>query len=247
MGGDEFLNGAVRWCLWLDGAPPSALRSDPEVQRRVQSVRTFRLSSSRAQTKALAETPTLFGEIRQPRTAYLLFPKVGSASRRYFPIGFVEPDVIATGSALIVPGATLYHFGVLSSAMHTAWFYFVGGRMKSDPQYSAGIVYNNFPWPQEVIDTKRTAIEAAAQAVLDAREAFADQTLADLYDPLAMPRQLREAHAKLDRVVDKCYRSAAFSSDRQRVEYLFGLYERLSRPALPPASPRPSRRRSPRG
>ena len=247
MGGDEFLNGAVRWCLWLDGAPPSTLRSDPEVQRRVQSVRTFRLSSSRAQTKALAETPTLFGEIRQPRTAYLLFPKVGSASRRYFPIGFVEPDVIATGSALIVPGATLYHFGVLSSAMHTAWFYFVGGRMKSDPQYSAGIVYNNFPWPQEVIDTKRTAIEAAAQAVLDAREAFADQTLADLYDPLAMPRQLREAHAKLDRVVDKCYRSAAFSSDRQRVEYLFGLYERLSRPALPPASPRPSRRRSPRG
>ena len=246
MGGDEFLNGAVRWCLWLDGAPPSTLRSDPEVQRRVQSVRTFRLSSNRPQTRALGETPTLFGEIRQPSTSYLLFPKVGSASRRYFPIGFVGPDVIATGSALIVPGATLYHFGVLSSAMHTAWFYFVGGRMKSDPQYSAGIVFNNFPWPQEVIASKRTAIEAAAQEVLDARGAFTDQTLADLYDPLAMPRQLREAHTRLDRAVDKCYRSAPFSSDRQRVEFLFGLYERLSRPALPPASPSPARRRSPR-
>jgi hypothetical protein len=133
MGGDEFLNGAVRWCLWLDGAPPSTLRSDPEVQRRIQSVRTFRLSSNRPQTRTLGETPALFGEIRQPSTSYLLFPKVGSASRRYFPIGFVGPDVIATGSALIVPGATLYHFGVLSSAMHTAWLYFVGGRMKSDP------------------------------------------------------------------------------------------------------------------
>ncbi len=246
MGGDEFLNGAVRWCLWLDGAPPSTLRSDPEVQRRVQSVRTFRLSSNRPQTRALGETPALFGEIRQPSTSYLLFPKVGSASRRYFPIGFVGPDVIATGSALIVPGATLYHFGVLSSAMHTAWFYFVGGRMKSDPQYSAGIVFNNFPWPQEVIAAKRADVEAAAQEVLDARGVFTDQTLADLYDPLAMPRQLRDAHAQLDRAVDKCYRSAAFTSDRQRVEFLFGLYERLSRPALPPASPSPARRRSPR-
>lgn len=246
MGGDEFLNGAVRWCLWLDGAPPSTLRSDPEVQRRIQSVRTFRLSSNRPQTRTLGETPALFGEIRQPSTAYLLFPKVGSASRRYFPIGFVGPDVIATGSALIVPGATLYHFGVLSSAMHTAWLYFVGGRMKSDPQYSAGIVFNNFPWPQEVVAAKRAAIEVVAQEVLDAREAFMDQTLADLYDPLAMPRQLREAHAKLDRAVDKCYRPTPFSSDRQRVEFLFGLYERLARPALPPASPSPTRRRSPR-
>jgi type I restriction-modification system DNA methylase subunit len=245
MGGDEFLNGAVRWCLWLDGAAPSTLRSDTDVQRRVQSVRTFRLSSNRPQTRALAETPTVFGEIRQPSTAYLLFPKVGSASRRYFPIGFVGPDVIATGSALIVPGATLYHFGVLSSAMHTAWFYFVGGRMKSDPQYSAGIVYNNFPWPQEVITAKREAIDAAAQEVLDARGAFAGQTLADLYDPLAMPRQLREAHAKLDRAVDKCYRSAAFSSDRQRVEFLFGVYERLANPILPAATPRRGTRRRP--
>jgi hypothetical protein len=244
MGGDEFLNGAVRWCLWLDGAPPSTLRSDPEVQRRIQSVRTFRLSSNRPQTRTLGETPALFGEIRQPSTSYLLFPKVGSASRRYFPIGFVGPDVIATGSALIVPGATLYHFGVLSSAMHTAWLYFVGGRMKSDPQYSAGIVFNNFPWPQEVMATKKAAIEVAAQEVLDAREAFTDQTLADLYDPLAMPRQLREAHAKLDRAVDKCYRSTPFSSDRQRVEFLFGLYERLVNPVLPEAAPRRAPRRS---
>ena len=150
-----------------------------------------------------------------------------------------------SGSALIVPGATLYHFGVLSSAMHTAWFYYVGGRMKSDPQYSAGIVYNNFPWPQEVITAKREAIEAAAQEVLDARGAFAGQTLADLYDPLAMPRQLREAHAKLDRAVDKCYRSAAFSSDRQRVEFLFGVYEQLANPILPAAAPRRGTRRRP--
>jgi len=246
MGGDEFLNGAVRWCLWLDGASPAVLRSDPDVQRRVQGVQSFRLSSNRPQTRTLAETPTLFGEIRQPSTAYLLFPKVGSATRRYFPIGFAGPEVIATGSALIVPGATLYHFGVLSSAMHTAWLYFVGGRMKSDPQYSAGIVFNNFPWPQELIAAKRAAIEVAARDVLDAREAFADQTLADLYDPLAMPKRLRDAHAKLDRAVDKCYRTAAFLSDRQRVEFLFALYERLAPSASLSALASPARRRTPR-
>ena len=119
------------------------------------------------------------------------------------------------------------------------------GRIKSDYRYSKDIVYNNFPWPQEVDTAKKVAVEVAAQSVLDARAAVANQTLADLYDPVAMPKQLRDAHLTLDRAVDKCYRSAPFTSDRQRVELLFVLYERLARPALPPAAPRPARRRSP--
>lgn len=145
-----------------------------------------------------------------------------------------------------IPDATAFHFGVISSQMHMAWVKQFCGRIKSDYRYSKDIVYNNFPWPQEVDAAKKAAIEVAAQSVLDARAAFANQTLADLYDPLAMPKQLRDAHVKLDRAVDKCYRSTQFSSDRQRVEFLFGLYERLCRPALPLASPSPARRRSPR-
>ena len=145
-----------------------------------------------------------------------------------------------------MPNANVYHFGVLSSTMHMAWVRQVCGRLESRYRYSNKLVYNNFPWPSDVADTMKAAVAAAGEGVLAARAACPGQTLADLYDALAMPRALRAAHAKLDRAVDKCYRSAPFSSDRQRVEFLFGLYERLCRPALPPASPSPARRRSPR-
>jgi hypothetical protein len=129
--------------------------------------------------------------------------------------------------------------------MHMAWVKQICGRIKSDYRYSNKLVYNNFPWPSGVIDAKKAAVETAAQRILDARETFSDQSLANLYDPLTMPRKLRDAHTKLDRVVDKCYRSSPFTSDRQRVEYLFGLYERLASPVLPEAPIRTRRRRSP--
>ena len=153
-------------------------------------------------------------------------------------MGFLSPEAIASGSALIVPGATLIHFGVLTSEMHMAWMRRVCGRMKSDYQYSARLVYNNFPWPQNVSDKQEAAIKIAAQAVLDARQKFPGQTLADLYNPLAMPKLLRDAHRVLDRAVDKCYRSAPFSSERARVEYLFDLYQRLTAPLTAPAKTR---------
>jgi hypothetical protein len=141
----------------------------------------------------------------------------------------------------MIERATLYHFGILTSTMHMAWVRQVCGRLKSDYRYSNSLVYNNYPWPQEVTEKQKTKVEQAAQAVLDAREAFSDSTLADLYDPLAMPAKLVKAHTSLDRAVDSCYRSQPFTSERQRVEYLFNLYEHLIAPLAPPT--RPTRRR----
>jgi hypothetical protein len=238
MGSEEFLNNTQRWCLWLVDAPPSVIRSSPSVLDRVEAVRKAREESNRPETKRLAKTPALFGEIRQPSTPYLLVPKVSSESRPYLPVGFVKPNVIANGSALIVPNARLYHFGVLSSAMHMAWMRYTCGRLESRYQYSSQIVYNNYPWPELPSVKQRAAVEAAAQAVLDARKKFPDATLADLYDPLAMPKDLVKAHAGLDRAVDLCYRPQPFGTGRQRVEHLFALYEKLTAPLMVRTPPR---------
>ncbi|MCH8879597.1 MAG: class I SAM-dependent DNA methyltransferase [Planctomycetes bacterium] len=229
-GGEEFLNNKERWCLWLVDAQPRLIRSNSTVRSRVDGVRRFRLSSSRERTRELAETPALFGEIRQPDSPYLLVPKVSSERREYIPIGFMPPDVIASGSTLIVPDATAYEFGILHSAMHMAWVRQVCGRMKSDYQYSARLVYNNYPWPDSPTDAQKQRIEQAAQAVLDARAQFPDATLADLYDPLSMPAALRRAHNALDRAVDRCYRRQPFPDERRRFEFLFERYERLTAP-----------------
>ncbi|MCI0747197.1 MAG: hypothetical protein L0Y58_17475 [Verrucomicrobia subdivision 3 bacterium] len=242
VGSREFINGVDRWCLWLIEAPPHLLRSSPELRRRIEAVREWRMSSGRAETVRLAATPSLFGEIRQPETEYLLLPKVSSEDRPYMPLGFMPPTVIANGSSLIIPGATRYDFGVLSSGMHMAWMRYTGGRMKSDYQYSSQIVYNNFPWPQSPADAQKAAVEEAAQAVLDARARFPGSTLADLYDPVAMPPALAKAHAELDRAVDRCYRKEPFPSDRARVEFLFKLYEELTAPLIAAARPKRSRR-----
>ena len=240
-GGKEFLNGTERWCLWLVDAPPSLIRQSALLRKRLDAIRTFRQSSGRAQTVRLAVTPSLFGEIRQPKSNYLLIPKVSSENRSYLPIGFMDPEDIASGSALVVPDPTLYDFGVLSSAMHNAWMRCVAGRLKSDYQYSNTIVYNNFPWPEKVSDKARTAVSDAAHSVLDARMAHGSSTLADLYDPTSMPSNLATTHAALDRAVDRCYRPKSFASERERVEYLLRLFEQLVRP-LTPAPSRVKRR-----
>ena len=236
LGSQQFINGEQRWCLWLKDASPAELRAMPEVMRRVELVKAHRKKSTRATTRGLAITPALFGEIRQPDSQYLLIPSVSSRSRKYIPIGFLPKTVIGSNLVLFVPGATLYHFGVLSSAMQMAWIRQVAGRLKSDYRYSNGLVYNNYPWPESPTGKQRAAVKDAGKAVLDARDKHlkAGATLADLYDPLAMPPGLVKAHEALDRAVDKCYRAQRFTSDRQRVEFLFGLYAKLTTPLIPP-------------
>ncbi len=236
MGGQEFLNAELRWCLWLKDANPSLIKSTPPILERINSVKKFRTQSNRVATKKLAGTPSLFGEIRQPNSSYLFLPKVSSENRKYLPIGFMSPDVIANGSSLIVPSAGLLEMGVLQSAMHMSWLRSVCGRMKSDYQYSASNVYNNYPWPgfagEALSDKHRNAIEQAAQCVLDARTQFADASLADLYDPLTMPTALLKAHQKLDAAVDAAYQPSggkkSYASDAERVAFLFDLYQRIT-------------------
>ena len=190
-------------------------------------------ASSRKATQGLASYPTLFGEIRQPNTRFVLVPRHSSETRRYIPLSYFGPDHIPSDSCLFLEHATPYHFGVLCSGMHMAWVKQVCGRIKSDCRYSSKLVYNNFPWPEAPSTKRRAAVEAAAQAVLDARKLFPDSTLAELYDPLAMPPALAKAHATLDRAVDLCYRPQRFENDRQRLEYLFALYEKLTAPLIP--------------
>ena len=228
MGGDEFINNIERYCLWLVNCPPKLLRQLKTVHERVEKNRRFRLASNREATRKLAEKACLFGEIRQPSTSYLLIPKVSSENRRYMPIGFCNPEIIASGSTLILPNANRYHFGILQSDIHMSWMRQVCGRMKSDYQYSAGIVYNNFPWPENPTDKQKQDIETAAQGVLDARAQFPGSTLADLYDPLTMPQVLLKAHQTLDRTVDAAYGKTNFKTEAERVAFLFELYQKYT-------------------
>ena len=227
LGSDSLINSIRRYCLWLVDAPPALLRHSTELNRRLRSVREARLGSSRMATRALAEYPSLFGEIRQPRNRFIAIPEVSSESRTYIPMAIVDPDVIPLNKLYTVDCGTLYHFGILTSLMHMAWMRTVAGRLKSDYQYSAGLVYNNYPWP-EPTDAQREKVEALAQGVLDARANHPTSTLADLYHPTTMPPDLRKAHEALDKAVDQCYRREPFTSERERVEYLFELYRKLT-------------------
>ncbi len=220
----EHLNGLNRWCLWLADADPAEVRKSPAVLERVESVRKYRLKSRRAATKALAKVPMLFGEIRQPKHEYIFVPRHSSERRDYIPLAILSPDNIIHDSCLCVPDATLFHFGVLHSAMHMAWLRHIGGRLESRYRYSAKLVYNNYPWPSGPSAKNVTSVEHAAQAVLDERGKHPDASLADLYDPLSMPAGLRKAHTRLDRAVDRCYRQNPFPDERRRFEYLFGLW-----------------------
>lgn len=226
-GGKEFINNIKRYCLWLKDASPKEYRDSRMIMDRIAKTRAFRESSDRAATKVLASQAMLFGEIRQPKHKYLLIPKVSSETRHHMPIGFVSSSVIASGSALIVPNATLCHFGILISTMHMAWMRHICGRMKSDYQYSNTIVYNNFPWPQSLTKKQTADIEKTAQAVLDARKQFPDANLADLYDPNTMPVNLVKAHNQLDKAVDKAYKCKNGISEMERMTILFDMYEQL--------------------
>lgn len=202
----------------------------------------FRVASKKEPTRRKASEPTLFAEIRQPSSRFIVIPRHSSQARPYIPFGYFEPTTILHDSCSAVPDATIYHFGILSSAMHMAWVKTVCGRIKSDYRYSTNLVYNNFPWPLRLTDKRCSAVEAAGASVLEARAKYPASTLADLYDPLTMPGPLLKAHHALDRAVDRCYRKEPFASDRHRVEYLFGLYERI----IAPLVATPKRKRKPR-
>ncbi|HQV35515.1 MAG TPA: class I SAM-dependent DNA methyltransferase [Flavobacterium sp.] len=227
-GGDEFINNKKRWCLWLQNIEPSILKKSKFILQRIEKTKEFRLSSNRAATNKLADNPMLFGEIRQPKTSYIIIPKVSSENRKYIPIGILEPSIITSGSALIIPNANLYIFGVITSNMHMSWMKSTCGRMKSDFQYSASIVYNNYPWPENPSEKQIKTIEEKAQNVLEVRASFPNSSLADLYNPLTMPPALVKAHNELDKAVDAAYSKQTFTSEAKRMEFLFELYEKYT-------------------
>lgn len=228
VGAREFINNTNRYCLWLVDATPAELRRMPLVAKRVEAVRTLRLKSPRNATKTLAYIPHLFGEIRQPESGnYLLIPSVSSERRRYIPIGFVSSDIIASDATILLPNATLYDFGIMTSSVHNAWMRVVCGRLKSDYRYSVNIVYNNFPWPNPT-DAQKTKIEKTAQAILDARANNPDSSLADLYSETFMSKDLRQAHQANDRAVMEAYGFDPKMTESQIVAELFKMYKKLT-------------------
>lgn len=233
LGADGMLDGKQRWCLWLGSAEPADLRNSPELRARIARVRDYRLASDRKATRKLASTPALFGEIRQPSGPYISLPCHTSENRRYIPAIFAKPDVIAHNSTLTVQTADLYIFGLLHSAMWMAWVRAIGGRLESRYRISAELVYNTFPWPDPPTGPGRTRVAQAAQAILDARSAHPGSTLADLYDPLAMPADLVQAHAHLDRVTDALYARRSLD-EVTRLAALIRRYDLLTSLNAPP-------------
>ena len=242
IGGDEFINGYHRWILYLREATPVDLKQLPMIARKVAEVRAYRAASKRASTQKMADYPTFVGVDERSETDYLVIPNTSSERREYVPIGWLGSDVIANQKLRILPDATLQDFALLTSTMHMAWMRTVTGRMKNDYMYSVGVVYNTFPTPPAGADLSK--LEPLAQAVLDARADHPDATLSDLYDPDLMPPNLRRAHQSLDRAVDRLYRAKKFSSEHDRVEYLFMLYERMRAPLAAMMQVKPKRRRT---
>ncbi|MDR1141717.1 MAG: hypothetical protein LBL62_08490 [Planctomycetaceae bacterium] len=229
IGSDEFINGYCRYCLWLGDCTPVELRKMPKVMKRVEAVRKYRLASTSIPTQKIALTPTRFHIENMPKKNSLIIPKVSTSKRQYIPMGFITSKMLASDLVFLIPGATLYHFGVLTSAIHMAWMRYVCGRLGTGYRYSASIVYNNFPFPNPT-DKQKHSIETAAQAILDIRANFLNNTnsnLAGLYDPLSMPSELAKAHQKLDKLVDKTY-GRIFTGDSERVAFLFERYQKIT-------------------
>ena len=229
VGSKDFINNdEVRYCLWLKGVSPALYRKNAEVMRRLEAVREMRLASSAAPTRALAEKPYLFFSTPQTDSNYLCIPEVSSERRRYIPIGFMDKSVIASNKLLIVPDATLYHFGILTSNVHMGWVRAVAGRLEMRYQYSGATVYNNFPWPMPT-DEQRAKIEQTAQAILDARALYPDCSLADLYDEVTMPPELRKAHQANDKAVMQAYGFwGKLNTETACVAELMKMYQKLT-------------------
>jgi len=233
IGSQEFINNIEKWCLCLVNAEPSEVKKMPLVVERIENVRKLRAQSPRLATKKLSTTPTRFQTENFPTKTYLVIPEVSSESRDYIPLGLVEPSVLSSNKLRLLPEATLYEFGVLTSVMHMAWTRYTTGRLKNDFQYSINIVYNNFPWPgckgeKEIDNDSKSRVENAAQEVLAARSQFPGSSLADLYDPNTMPPSLVKAHNELNKEVDKIYRYKDTGLEADRVAFLFNLYQTIT-------------------
>ena len=227
-GSQEFINRCPRYCLWLGDCPPNELRKMPECMKRVEAVRQLRFASKSAGTVKLADTPTRFHVENMPEGTYIVVPEVSSERRRYVPMGFMTPDILCSNLVKIIPNATLYHLGVLTSNVHMAWMRAVCGRLKSDYRYSKDVVYNNFPWPTPT-DAQKDKIEQTAQAILDARALYPDASLADLYDETTMPPELRKAHQQNDRAVMQAYGfSVKDMTESKCVAELMKMYQELT-------------------
>lgn len=229
LGSAEFINNKKRWCLWLVNASPAQLRNMPLVMERIQKCKEDRLASPDAGRRKLADKPALFRETNNPQT-YIIVPSVSSERRRYVPMGFLDDNTIPTNLVLIIPSATLYHFGVLESNVHMAWMRVVCGRLKSDYRYSKDVVYNNFPWPFSLPTgegREEALIAQTAQAILDVRAKYPDSSLADLYDPATMPYDLLEAHRRNDRAVMQAYGFSTKMTESECVVRLFEMYARM--------------------
>lgn len=226
-GATEFINNKKRYCLWLVNITPHEIKESSFITERVKNVKTFRLNSSKAATRDSANTPTLFQEIRQPHQTYIIIPRHSSEARRYIPFGFVDPEIIVNDAVQIIPYADVYLFGVLTSNVHMAWTRVVCGRIKSDYRYSKDIVYNNFPWCDPIPEQK-AKIENTAQAILDARALYPGSSLADLYDELTMPPELRKAHQENDRAVMQAYGFSIKMTESECVAELMKMYQRLT-------------------
>lgn len=224
----EFLNNEKKWCLWLVDFSPSELSKSKLIKERIENIKELRIQSTRKQTIEKAKYPHLFGEIRDFGISYIVIPRVSSENREYIPIGFFDNNSIPGDTMLTIPNATIYHFGILTSLIHMSWVKTVCGRLKSDYRYSKDIVYNNYPWPENPTEKQIQTIEEKAQQVIDVRANYPESSLAVLYDPLTMPPDLVKAHNELDKAVDKSYRSAPFTTEAERLEYLFQLYEKYT-------------------
>jgi hypothetical protein len=232
----EFLNGGKKWCLWLLDIKPNELKNIPEILKRVEAVKKFRSESIAASTRNYSYN-YLFRQITQPKSDYILVPRTTSENRKYIPVGFFTADNIVSDTCQSIPNGDLYLFGILTSEMHMSWVKYVCGRLKSDYRYSKDIVYNNYPFPENITDKQRQKVETCAQKVLDTRAKYPDSSLADLYDRLTMPSDLTKAHQNLDKAVDLCYRPQPFVNELNRIEYLFNLYENLTAPLLKTKKP----------
>nr|WP_302663772.1 DNA methyltransferase [uncultured Agathobaculum sp.] len=229
VGATEFLHNKERWCLWLKDISPNIIKKIPAVLEAVASVQKMREASNREATRKLAQTPSLFGEIRQPTTEYIIIPRHSSQNRKYIPMGFVTPDIICGDANLLLPNASLYHFGIMQSNVHNAWVGVVCGRIKSDFRYSVNVVYNNFPWPTPTA-AQKAKIEQTAQSILDARALYPDCSLADLYDEVTMPPELRKAHQANDKAVMQAYGFwGKLNSESACVAELMKLYQELTK------------------
>ena len=228
FGAREFLHNVHRWCLWLENVSPSELKSMPNIMKRVSQTRDFRLESTKAATRRLADYPFRFMEMRQPHTSYILIPRHSSQNRRYIPFGFMSPLDICGDANSMIPNATLYHFGILISNVHMSWVRAVCGRLKSDFRYSNDVVYNNFPWPTPT-EQQRAKIDQTAQAILDARALYPDSSLADLYDETIMPPELRKAHQQNDKAVMQAYGfDVKTTTEPSCVAELMKMYQKLT-------------------